>query len=60
MNPGYLGRTELPNNIKTLFKPISLIIPDYVHICKITLISQGFKNAEILAKKLEIFYTLIL
>nr|XP_049701305.1 dynein axonemal heavy chain 10 [Helicoverpa armigera] len=56
MNPGYAGRTELPESVKALFRPVVCILPDLEMICQISLFSDGFLTAKVLAKKMTMLY----
>jgi dynein heavy chain len=57
MNPGYLGRSELPEGLKALFRPITVVVPDFGMISENSLMAQGFQEAKVLAKN-SLYYTL--
>ena len=59
MNPGYLGRSELPEGLKALFRPITVMVPDLVLICENMLMAEGFTCAKVLASKFYGLYSLL-
>jgi dynein heavy chain len=59
MNPGYLGRSELPEGLKALFRPITVMVPDLVLICENMMMSEGYEDAKPLASKFYGLYSLL-
>jgi len=58
MNPGYLGRSELPEGLKALFRPITVMVPDFRLIMENMCMAEGFTEAGALGLKFSVLYAL--
>lgn len=61
LNPagkGYGGRSKLPDNLKQLFRPVAMSIPDNELIAEVLMYAEGFKYAKELAQKVITIFVL--
>ncbi|CAL4067976.1 unnamed protein product, partial [Meganyctiphanes norvegica] len=58
MNPTYAGRSNLPDNLKKLFRSLAMTKPNRQLIAEVTLFSHGFRSAAKLARKVVPFFKL--
>ena len=58
MNPFYKGRTQLPDSVKSLLRPVCMTVPDFIMISQISLYSFGFRLSKMLANRISTVFKL--
>ncbi|AAS51484.1 ACR258Wp [Eremothecium gossypii ATCC 10895] len=59
MNPGYAGRSELPENLKKMFREFAMMKPDALVIAEVILTILGLENPRVLAEKIVSLFKLL-